>query len=71
MSHHKLTTDEGMLIGRDHWDVPVRVELRAYLAFGRRMDARLRRLVAKWEHSASPAARAIAARSNNARRKHP
>lgn len=69
MSNQKLTTDEGMLIGRDHWDVPVRVELRAYLAFGRRMDARLRRLVTKWQHTASPAARALAERSNNARRK--
>ena len=36
MSNHKLIVVDGVLIGRDHWDVPVRVELRAYLRFSRR-----------------------------------
>jgi hypothetical protein len=61
MSNHKLITDEGMLVGRNHWDVPVRVELRAYLNFSRRMDSQLRRLVARWAHAASPKARAESA----------
>jgi len=37
-------------IGRDHWDVPVRVELRAYLDFTRRINVQLRRLVERWEN---------------------
>jgi len=61
MSDHELTTDEGVLIGRNHWDVPVPVELRAYLCFGRRMDSQLRRLVTRWAHAASPQARQLAA----------
>ena len=59
MSNDKLSQDESVLIGRDHWDVPVRVELSAYLRFGRRMDSQLRRLVLRWMHAAAPAARGI------------
>jgi hypothetical protein len=36
-------------IDRDHWDVPLRVELRPYLDFTRRMNIQLRRLVKHWE----------------------
>ena len=61
MSNHKLTADEGVLIGRDHWDVPVRVELRPYLRFDRRMDSQLRRLVARWAPTSSPESRRAAA----------
>jgi hypothetical protein len=43
-----------MNIGRDHWDVPVRVELRAYLDFTRRMNIQLRRLVERWEDKSRP-----------------
>jgi hypothetical protein len=35
-------------IGRDHWDVPIRVELRAYLDFTRRMNIQLRHLTERW-----------------------
>ena len=49
--------DDNVLIGRNHWDVPVRVELRAYLRFGRRMDHQLRRLVLRWAHTAAPHSR--------------
>jgi hypothetical protein len=56
MSDNKSTADD-VLIGRDHWDVPLSVELRAYLNFGRRMDSQLRRLVTRWAHAASPQAR--------------
>ncbi len=59
MSNHKSTADEDVLIGRNHWDVPVTVELRAYLHFGRRMDSQLRRLVARWEYAASPKSRGL------------
>jgi hypothetical protein len=57
MNNEELTVNEGVLIGRSYWDVPVRVELPAYLRFGRRMDSQLRRLVARWMHAASPDAR--------------
>jgi hypothetical protein len=59
MSHNKSTAGEDLLIGRNHWDVPVRVELRAYLRFGRRMDVQLRRLVIRWSHAAAPQSRAV------------
>ncbi len=39
MSNNKLITGEGVFIGRDHWDVPVRVELAPDLRFSRRLDA--------------------------------
>jgi hypothetical protein len=57
MNNDKLTTDEDVLIGRNYWDVPVRVELRAYLRFGHWMDSQLRRLVVRWTHAAAPVAR--------------
>jgi hypothetical protein len=46
-------------IGRDHWDVPVRVELRAYLEFTRRINIQLRRLTERWESKAAPNAKRI------------
>ena len=61
MSNNKLITGDGVFIGRDHWDVPVRVELRAYLRFSRRLDSQLRRLVIRWAHAASPRARGVPA----------
>ena len=55
MNNDKPTFDEGLLIDRIHWDVPVRVELPAYLHFSRHLDRQLRRLVIRWAHTASPA----------------
>jgi hypothetical protein len=46
-------------IGRDHWDVPVRVELRAYLDFTRRINMQLRKLVNHWEKKSSPASKRL------------
>jgi hypothetical protein len=63
MSHSKSIGDEDVFIGRNHWDVPVRVELRAYLRFGRRMDGQLRRLVIRWAHAAAPQSRALTIQS--------
>ena len=57
MCNEKLTVEESLLIGRDHWDVPLRVALPAYLRFGRRMDLQLRRLVVRWQHAAAPGAK--------------
>ena len=54
MSNQQLNTDEGVLIGRDHWDVPVRVELRAYLDFTRRINVQLRHLTERWERDFGP-----------------
>jgi len=61
MSNHNLIIGDGVLVGRDFWDVPVRVKLRAYLQFNRRMDRQLRLLVARWAHAASPCARGVPA----------
>jgi hypothetical protein len=57
MSKEKSTGEKSVVIGREHWDVPVSIPLPAYLKFVRRMDSRLRRLVARWSHTASPWAR--------------
>jgi len=57
MNDHKLQSNEAVLMDRDHWDVPMVVELPAYLRFSQQMDAQLRRLVTSWAYSAAPAAR--------------
>jgi hypothetical protein len=57
MSNQNLTVGQRMAIGRDHWDVPVRVALLPYLRFSRRLDGQLRRLVASWAYTAAPCAR--------------
>jgi hypothetical protein len=36
-------------ISPEHWDVPMRVELRPYLEFNRRIASQLRELVERWE----------------------
>jgi hypothetical protein len=46
-------------IGRDHWDVPVKVELRAYLDFTRRINMQLRQLVNRWEKKTRPASKRL------------
>jgi hypothetical protein len=46
-------------IGRKHWDVPVRVELRPYLDFNCRINLQLRHLLACWFKQAAPASRKI------------
>ena len=59
MNNQKLNVVDGVSIGREHWDVPVRVDVRSYLRFGRRMDSQLRRLVVHWQHAASPWSRGV------------
>ena len=54
MSNHRAIVVDGVLIGREHWDVPVRVELRSFLRFNRRMDSQLRRLVVRWAQPRRP-----------------
>ena len=68
---HKYTVADELLIGRDHWDVPMRVEVRAYLRFSRWLDGRLRRLVVRWAHVASPSARGVPATRDQAERSGP
>jgi hypothetical protein len=36
-------------IGQEHWDVPMRVQLRPYLEFNRSMACQLRELVERWK----------------------
>lgn len=50
-------------IGREHWDVPVRVELRPYLDFNRRINMHLQQLVARWAKNAAPISRKFHLRS--------
>jgi len=69
MSDDESTVEQGVRIGRDHGDVPVRVELWAYLCFSRRMDSQLRRLVARWRHASAPGARRASKESHRTRGK--
>jgi hypothetical protein len=59
MIHDKLSVEDDVAIGRNHWDVPLPIRLPAYLKFSRRMDLQLRRLVVRWSHAASPGSRAM------------
>ncbi|MGD0382355.1 MAG: hypothetical protein ABSA77_02460 [Thermoguttaceae bacterium] len=54
-------------IGRDHWDVPVRVDLRAYLDFTRHINVQLRRLTERWESRAAPSTKQRFHRPNRPR----
>jgi hypothetical protein len=40
----------------EHWDVPIRVRLVPYVAFGQWIDRELEKLVARWIDRAAPAA---------------
>lgn len=59
MNNHKVSVVDGVYIGAGYWDMPVRIQLRAYLRFSRRLDSQLRRLVVRWAYAASPAARGV------------
>ena len=39
-----------------HWDVPIRVRLAPYVAFGQWMDQELQTLVERWRGTAAPCA---------------
>jgi hypothetical protein len=54
MRAEKKDIARALLIARDHWDVPVRVRLRPYVEFVRRLDGELETLVARWAHTAAP-----------------
>ena len=56
MKSPKLDFARDVLIGEDHWDVPVRVSPEAYQEFIRQVDEGLAKLVARWIHAAAPAA---------------
>lgn len=60
-NNHKHVVTKGVLIGRDYWAMPIRVELQVYLRFSRRLDKQLRWLVVRWAHAASPSARGLPA----------
>ncbi len=50
----KLDFSRTVLIASENWEVPVRVRLRRFIRFDRRMDKELRDLVARWIHTAAP-----------------
>jgi hypothetical protein len=68
MTNPKSAINDGVLIGRGHWDVPVRISITAYLRFSRRMDHQLHRLVVRWSHLAPPSSRDVANKSSPGRR---
>ena len=59
-SNTQNTTSVGLL-APEHWDVPIRVRLVPYVAFSRRLDGQLEKLVRQWLPKAAPC-------SNNPRR---
>ena len=63
MNSNRFTVGDDVFLGREHWDVSVRVEFRAYLRFSRQLDRQLRRLVVRWAHTAAPSARGVATRA--------
>jgi len=56
MNSEKMDLARQVTIARHHWDVPVRVGLRPYVEFSRRMECELGKLVDKWIHAAAPGA---------------
>jgi hypothetical protein len=44
------------LLTAEHWDVPIRVRLVPYVAFGQWMDQELEKLVQRWVGKAAPCA---------------
>lgn len=60
MSHHNPSTvGAERPTSRNDWNVPVYVEVEAYLRFSRRMDSQLRRLVARWAGRTARAPREV------------
>lgn len=45
-----------MPVGRNFWDEPLKLHLKRFKRFDRLMDRELRRLVARWAHTAAPCA---------------
>lgn len=48
-----------MPVGRNFWDEPLRVHLKRFKRFDRRMDRQLRKLIARWQHAAAPNAQRL------------
>ncbi len=58
--HDPSTVGAERPTAHNDWNVPVCVEVQAYLRFSRRMDSQLRRLVARWACAATPQSRGAA-----------
>ncbi len=56
MKSKKSEGEHYVSMGRHHWDVPLKVELRNFKRFARRIDRQLRKLVNRWTDTAAPAA---------------
>ena len=54
MNSQKQDVARALMIARDYWDVPLKVRLRPYVKFIRRLDDDLEELVARWAHTAAP-----------------
>jgi hypothetical protein len=56
MSGNKLNFSSRLITQPDHANAPVRVRHSEYVKFSRWLDAELGKLVARWQHTAAPAA---------------
>jgi hypothetical protein len=54
MNSSNLIVRDAVPLGSKHWDVPMRVDLRAYLQFSLSMEMQLRQLVACWARGVTP-----------------
>ena len=56
MNTEPSTTPPPETLARDHWDIPIRVRLVPYVAFGHWLDEELEKFVAQWQDQAAPCA---------------
>jgi len=59
MDSHRLERSYYMPIGRNFWDEPLRIHLKRFKRFDRKMDQQVRKLVTRWQHTAAPNAQRI------------
>lgn len=54
MESSRLQRPYYMPVGRNFWDEPLKIHLKHFKRFERRMDRQLRKLTARWQHAAAP-----------------
>jgi len=54
MESDKRKASRCVLLGRQHWDEPIRVQVRHYKRFSHKLDRQLQKLVDRWSGLAAP-----------------
>jgi hypothetical protein len=54
MDTNRLQRTYYMPVGRYYWDEPLKIHLKRFKRFDRQMDRQLRKLMARWQHTAAP-----------------